>query len=284
MNVSMQQTEAIKVFSGLEYKQQIVFNRPFFPQHYSIFILKSGRVVFRKALQQIELSTPLIAFFNATSVYEYLEISDDLDGYVISIPLNFFKLFSNKFNILKLIIYLKNSIGKAYHLPEKQLEEIMFLVSALHRIIKNDTHQAQRNELTEHLFYCIILAISDYLYRTDEIEIITSREELFTLTFLKNVETYFRQQKDVAFYASRQCVTVRHLSFVVKKTMGKTSLQIINEFLIKETMTLLADTDNTIAYIADNLGFADSQSLYHFFKRNTGYTPTQYRNQLLGKL
>ncbi|WP_082129243.1 helix-turn-helix domain-containing protein [Chryseobacterium gallinarum] len=50
------------------------------------------------------------------------------------------------------------------------------------------------------------------------------------------------------------------------------------------TMTLLADTNKTITYIADNLGFADSQSLYHFFKRSTGCTQTQYRNQLLGKL
>ncbi|MGB3064189.1 hypothetical protein [Sphingobacterium thalpophilum] len=54
--------------------------------------------------------------------------------------------------------------------------------------------------------------------------------------------------------------------------MGKTSLQIVNEFLIKEAMALLADTDTTIAYMADNLGSAESQSLYHFFKRNTGYT------------
>lgn len=110
----------------------------------------------------------------------------------------------------------------------------MFLVSALYRIIKNDTHQPQRNELTEHLFYCIILAISDCLYPIDEIEIITSREEVFILTLLKNVETYFRQQKNVAFYALRQCVTLRHLSFVVKKQWEKPHCRLSTNFLSKK--------------------------------------------------
>src|SRR5690606_17940927 len=74
------------------------------------------------------------------------------------------------------------------------------------------------------------------------------------------------------FQATKKCRILRIASMCYittpfirsKKAMRKTSLQIVNEFLIKEAMAVLADTATTIAYVADNLGFAESHSFYHF--------------------
>jgi AraC-like DNA-binding protein len=43
---------------------------------------------------------------------------------------------------------------------------------------------------------------------------------------------------------------------------------------------LLPLPDHTIDDIAERLGFSDTSSFFHAFKRWTGVTPVQYRRQL----
>ena len=272
----------LEVFSGLEYREKIAFHRPFFPEASSIFILKSGKIVFEKGLQLVEISTPVISFFDASMVYEFSHISDDLDAYVISFSPEYYNSLSERLKTLKAYHYFKSNIGKAFPVNDVQLAEIFPLVNALQQIIRNRELHKESKELTDNLFYAVTQVISDYLEVKDTAKPSVSRAESITLTFLQNVEANFRQHKKVEFYAEKQFVTVRHLSVILKTTVGKTALQIINEIVQKEAMALLAGTDKNITEIADHLGFADSQSFHHFFKRLTGITPVQYRKHFSG--
>ena len=87
------------------------------------------------------------------------------------------------------------------------------------------------------------------------------------------------KEKNVKFYADKQCLTVRHLSETVKNVIGKTASQIILEFQLKEAKAILLDTDKSIYQIATELGFSDSYTFGHFFKRHERISPSQFRKK-----
>jgi len=82
-------------------------------------------------------------------------------------------------------------------------------------------------------------------------------------------------------YAGIIGVTANHLTQTVKVLTGKTSLQIIKAKQLLEIKRLLVHTSLNVSEIANQLNFEDQSYFSKFFKRETGLTPLQYRNEAL---
>ncbi|MFI5264434.1 MAG: helix-turn-helix domain-containing protein, partial [Candidatus Kapaibacterium sp.] len=75
-------------------------------------------------------------------------------------------------------------------------------------------------------------------------------------------------------------ITPKHLSDVVKETIGRPPLQIIHDLLLLEAKVLLRSTDMTSLQIAHELRFADQSHFSRFIKQHTGVTPQALRKTL----
>lgn len=78
----------------------------------------------------------------------------------------------------------------------------------------------------------------------------------------------------------------RYLSAVINTRFGMSYTCLLNEYRIKEALHLLIDkryTDKNIEEISIMVGFANRQSFYAAFYKNTGITPKAYRNKHLNK-
>lgn len=64
-----------------------------------------------------------------------------------------------------------------------------------------------------------------------------------------------------------------------KKNTGKTIGEYINERKISEAKRLLRATDQSLVEISDTLGFSSQSYFHRVFKKMTGVTPTEYREQ-----
>lgn len=64
---------------------------------------------------------------------------------------------------------------------------------------------------------------------------------------------------------------------IIKKFFGLTPSQFITKARIAAATTLLRETDNTIAEIAGECGFADHSSFTRAFRKVVGISPTQFR-------
>ena len=78
-------------------------------------------------------------------------------------------------------------------------------------------------------------------------------------------------------FAEHLRIHVNHLNRVVRETTGKTTSTHLAERLRHEAQILLGHTSSPIADIAESLGFADDTAFYHFFRRQTGLSPTAFR-------
>ncbi len=108
----------------------------------------------------------------------------------------------------------------------------------------------------------------------------TRREELM-LKFSELLEQYFRTERSVRFYATRLCVTPKHLSAVVKEASGMTAGDWIDSKVILEAKMMLRNSDRTVQEISIDLNFPNQSFFGKYFKHHTGYSPREWRGKMV---
>jgi AraC-like DNA-binding protein len=89
------------------------------------------------------------------------------------------------------------------------------------------------------------------------------------------------QHRDVKFYANLFCISPKHFSSVVKQQTGHTASYWIQHYLvIRVKLTLAYEPTASVQSVADRFGFPDQASFCRYFKRETGLSPTEYRQSL----
>jgi len=78
-------------------------------------------------------------------------------------------------------------------------------------------------------------------------------------------------------YADALAVHVVHLNRVLKEATGHTTTTLLGNRLAHEAKRLLKQTTQNVSEVADRLGFADAAHFCTFFKRHTGFTPSDFR-------
>ena len=111
--------------------------------------------------------------------------------------------------------------------------------------------------------------------------ILTNKEELAN-KFFGLIMKHFKENKDVAFYADKLCITSKYLTMVIKEVSGKSAKDWIVEYIVLEIKALLKNTNMNIQEIAVKTNFANQSSLGRFFRKHTGMSLSQYRMSNLG--
>lgn len=96
--------------------------------------------------------------------------------------------------------------------------------------------------------------------------------------FHSDIAKYFREHRDVGFYARQACLSPKHFSSVIKVETGHTAAYWIHTQVVAEAKMLLhMRHDLTIQAIADMLGFDEQATFSRYFRRETGISPTGFR-------
>ena len=93
------------------------------------------------------------------------------------------------------------------------------------------------------------------------------------------VSAYYTEPFDKDEIAKRLCVTRRHMDRIVKAHYGKTLRDLIYEKRILHSKRLLLSSDDSVATIAQQMGFSGCASFKSAFESATGMTPSEYRRK-----
>jgi AraC family transcriptional activator of pobA len=93
------------------------------------------------------------------------------------------------------------------------------------------------------------------------------------------VEEHFRTQRQLAFYAERLGMSVDRLNDHIKRATGVTAGHLIRQRVLTEAKRQLVFTAQPIHDIAQDLAFADPSHFARFFRKQTGITPHEFREQ-----
>ncbi|WP_299214067.1 AraC family transcriptional regulator [uncultured Aquimarina sp.] len=93
------------------------------------------------------------------------------------------------------------------------------------------------------------------------------------------VEDHFSDWHKVQQYAEALHVTPDHLNRTIKSLIGKTAKEYLQSRIIVAAKRLLSFSDKTTKEIGYDLGFSEPANFSNFFKKCTGFPPSQFRQQ-----
>ena len=97
--------------------------------------------------------------------------------------------------------------------------------------------------------------------------------------FIQQVNSHYLEKRTIKAYSELLSVSEDHLAKSVKSETDKTAYSFIFDKTIKEAKSLIAFTNLSYSEIAYQLNFSDTSNFSKYFKRGTGLSPTEYRNQ-----
>lgn len=106
----------------------------------------------------------------------------------------------------------------------------------------------------------------------------TTRQADLFQRFVALVHEHCTEQREVAFYADRLCISTRYLSTIIRSVAHSTAKEFIDRSVVLEIKMLLGSTELSLQEIAYRLHFPDQSYLGRFFKKHTGVSPTEFRN------
>ena len=127
----------------------------------------------------------------------------------------------------------------------------------------------------------LILTTCSSRYKITEGSINKGKGQILVKRFYQLVEENYLKNLSLADYAAMLLVTPNHLTQTVKQFTGRTSIQVIKMKQILEIKRLLVHTNLNVNEISAMLHFDDQSYFSKFFKRETNFSPLQYRSRSL---
>jgi AraC-like DNA-binding protein len=255
---------------------QPAFDYPFKMDVTAIVICAEGIAEGFINLKHIKAVAPCIIVLLPDQILEYKSISDDYSGCMM--------IMSRKFshNLLpnaqeQLPLYLAVNKEPVIELNKESLEGMVEYYNMLKRVagVKENPH---RMEVARYLTLAFFYGIGFSIFKQESDENST-HYEIVAEKFMRLVQTHYKQERSLEFYANQLYLTPKHLAKVIKETTNKTANDWIDEHVVLEAKALLKSTNMTAQQIADELNFSDQSFFGKYFKRHTGVSPREYKGK-----
>lgn len=141
-----------------------------------------------------------------------------------------------------------------------------------------------KEEMIEHLLAAHILDLYDIHARANTVAEPSERISILLGQFIGLLyQKEYVRHRDLAYYASKLCITPHYLSEICKNMSGQPASYWIDRFTLQEIIRLLCKKELTLTDIASQLNFSSVSYLSRYVQKRTGFYPTVYRKSLLRK-
>ncbi|MES2748642.1 MAG: helix-turn-helix transcriptional regulator [Bacteroidota bacterium] len=203
-------------------------------------------------------------------------LSDDSDGYIVFYSQEVYNLYFGNKQIEDYAFFQSAESKPEIVLNEKELLEIDGYFSKMHE--ESQGFKSKRIDKILNLLDTINIELSRRYISEDHHE-----SHLYNYKikeFKKILEQHFIFEKSPSFYASKMNISLKHLNRICKIILNKTATEIITYRVVLEAKRLLIHPNKSISQIADELQFINYSYFAKLFKKQTGISPSDFRNKL----
>ncbi|MGL5273649.1 MAG: helix-turn-helix domain-containing protein, partial [Phocaeicola sp.] len=183
-------------------------------------------------------------------------------------------------NFLPAFILLKEN--PVFQLSSEELEELTYYYQLLEEnITQTDFYQL---EVTQRLAAVYLYKIGSILSRNQEKyqmqkKQTANRDTLILNQFLQLVATHHTTERRVSYYAEKLFLSPKYFSALIKRVSNTSASEWIDNYVIQEAQSLLKYSDLSIQEISYHLNFPNPSFFGKYFKKQTGKSPKQYREE-----
>lgn len=268
------------VFNTKDLHNRIEIGKLYRPEYYSIMIIKAGHLSLIHNLSEYEVGKDTLLFLLPNGVYEFNQTSDDFEVEGIIYTKEFLNQSGIHLSSSNIMEVFASGFQPFYQVSKDEMDVLLQLVDLVRTSLNNTEETPYSFEIKKHGFLTFFYnAASIYRKHNAAYKIKLNRPEELSLNFLQSLALHFKEERSVQFYAEQLYVTPRHLSQTVKEVIGRSAGELIDRAVIMEAKILLRNPALNVGQVAEELHFSDQFFFAKFFKKHTGFTPTQYRTQ-----
>jgi AraC family transcriptional regulator, transcriptional activator of pobA len=239
--------------------------------HEELLIITHGKPIHSLDYTKEELQTPVIVYVAQGKVHNFTPDADTR-GWVIRfknelVPNSRFNFYSN---FLDQINYKLNEDYCSTTL--NSLCEIM---------LREFQEESINYQVIKHLLSALLTKLEadskkEYLDNTA-----SNRSQMITFnSFLKILEFNYMRPDGADFYAEKLNMSTRNLNLISQSAFGKSVTEIIETRKLIEARNLLLNSGKSVSEIGYELGYNEKSYFTRVFRKRTGVTPTEYREQM----
>lgn len=247
--------------------------------YYAIILVEKGKGVHYVDFEKYDISDHSVYFILPGQMHQVV-LSEAPKGWVLAFTEEF--LISNSISE-KLIndIYLFNDYGQSPPLPlnESQMNIYKSLIDQMEHFsasLKNYSGEA-----TGSLLKLFLIQSNNHcsLAKENNPQLIETTNHLLR-SFKQLLEKHYKTKHKVSDYADMLAVTADYLNKTVKNITGKPAKEHIQSKLIVEAKRTLLFSNISSKELSYELGFEESAHFNNFFKKTTGFSPTEFRSSV----
>ena len=241
-----------------------------------VFCMK-GSAKFCVNLNKVDLQPMHLMVIQAGCIFEVNQVSEDFEGVILLNNPEAMALSDEAIVGISLRRYLMENL--TVPVTPDQLDKLMGIYKLLKTSLQ-DTDNPFRDQIVQRLcqvityFCCYIFLNSPFA----TIKKAKSRKEEIFDKFILMVEQEYIRERRITYYAERLNLSPKYLSTVVKEVSDKYASDWIDDYVVLEAKALLKQGGLNIQQISDRLNFPNQSFFGRYFKKQTGYSPKDYRN------
>lgn len=248
--------------------------------YYEILFIEDGLGQHIIDYESYEIKPPCFYFLSKGQIH-FWKLKKALKGQVLLFPREFLippAIANNQAGDLSIF----NSLSKAPHVGiiDVNLPQIQEIFANLKEEFtgRSDINLSMLRAYT-HILLVKLLRIHAKNQPTNILDTSNAMIRIFRQLVTEN----YLAVRSVQEYADLIGISTTHLRDTVKNSTGYSPGQLIRQEIIFEAKRRLANTDATTAEIGYGLNFEDTSYFSRFFKRETGKSPSNYRDEIRKK-
>lgn len=235
-----------------------------------ILLCIKGELSIKINLEEHNVTSPSLVTIMPGQIIEFMDTSEPIELYAIALSRRFIDMINIPGWQQQYMTMYNNPI---HTLSTQELRALYIFYTMLYSAAAN-TENPFRLQVIENLIRVFYYGGVNSFPRTNKSAASTNT---IVQRFMELVQEHYTQQRLISFYADKLCITPKYLSKLVKENTGLAASDWIERHVILEARAMLQSSEMTIQQIASALNFPNQSFFGKYFKRATGLSPKQYR-------
>lgn len=250
---------------------------------YSVFLKQGVNCVLKYGRKNYDYQEGTLLFIGPGQV---VDISSDGPDYQ---PSGYALLFhpdllrgTQLVNNLNKYSFFSYEVSEALHLSERERQIVKDCFNKIEFELSQGVDKHSKNLIVSNielfLNYSLRFYDRQFITRDNENQGVLEKFESLLDSFFNLRKAEVLGSPTVSYFAENLHLSPNYFGDLIKKETGKSAQDHIQDKLIIIAKEKIFDAEKSVSEIAYELGFKYPQHFSRMFKKNTGYTPNEFRN------
>lgn len=250
--------------------------KPFLMNYVGLIVCEKGYFCFDVDKKKFTARAGETVFLSEGNNFSIGELSDDLRVSILFYHIDPIREILGS-SIVAMYLYTTLTPEPCYVWTSGEESDLARYIALLGRHRKSAQNPFDNHECKLLLLALTYRLCSIYSRRIIEEKNVAGHKIDTFIKLIRLIEKYYMQERGVAFYADKLCLSPKYLSALSKSVCGYTVQELVFRAIIRKSIFWLKNTNKSVQEISDDLNFPNASFFGTFFKKQTGLAPSYYR-------